>query len=303
MPKRAVLFAGQGAQYVGMARSLAEKFPPARDFFDRASELLGFDLLDTCLNGPEERLNATDVSQPAIFVASWAAVEWARAEQPELLDGIEAAAGLSLGEYTACVWAGVFEFESGIRLVVQRGRAMQTASERVPSGMASVLGASREQVEQLIADVSQAGRLWIANLLCPGNIVVSGETAALEALERHVGERDDGVRVVRLAVAGAFHTPIMQPAQEALSAAIDATELRDARCPVYSNVDAAPHTAAVEIRELLKRQLMSPVLWEQSIRRMVEDGVEEFLEVGPKRVLRGLLRRIDRTLKCVNLEV
>ncbi len=302
MPQRAVLFAGQGAQYVGMARELVEQYEPARTWFNQASELLGFDLLELCLHGPAERLDATDVSQPAIFVASYAALCRVREQTPERLDGVVAAAGLSLGEYTALVFAEALSFDEGLRLVIERGRAMQEAAERVPSGMASLLGASREQATELIERVRDKGRLWLANLLCPGNVVVSGEKAALDALEQVVEELD-AVRCVRLAVAGAFHTELMEPARQRLQQAIEATRFQDARVPVYSNVDAMPHRDRNDFPGLLLRQLTSPVLWEDSVRRMVADGVEEFVEIGPKRVLRGLLRRIDRKLRCENVEV
>ncbi len=303
MPQRAVLFAGQGAQYVGMARQLVEQYPPARQFFDQASELLGVDLLSLCVEGPAERLDATDISQPAIFVASYAALCRLRDQEPQRLEGVVATAGLSLGEYTALVFAGALPFAEGLKLVIERGRAMQEAAEQVPSGMASLLGADRQQAEALIERVRANGRLWLANFLCPGNVVVSGELAALDALEGLIEREVDGVRFVRLAVAGAFHTELMEPARERLGRAIEAVDFQDASVPVYSNVDAAPHRNRNEFPELLLRQLTSPVLWEDAIRRMVADGVSEFVEIGPKRVLRGLLRRIDRKLRCENVEV
>ena len=303
MARRAALFAGQGAQYVGMGRSLIERWPGARELFAAASEQLGYDLLELCLNGPAERLDTTEVSQPAIFVASLAALEEARRQGADWLETVEAAAGLSLGEYTALVFAGALSFEDGLRLVIERGRAMQAAADQSPSGMASILGASHEQVEALCERVADRGRLWIANLLCPGNIVVSGDRSALEALEEIVEAEGAGLRCVRLAVAGAFHTELMEPARQRLADAIADVSFRDAQVPVYANVDAAPHQSAAEFPELLLKQLTCPVLWEQSLRAMLAAGVEEFVEIGPKRVLRGLLRRVDRKVRCKNVEV
>ncbi|MDW7995729.1 MAG: ACP S-malonyltransferase [Gemmatales bacterium] len=300
MPRIAFLFAGQGAQYVGMGKTLLEESPIARELFTRAAEALGYDLAQVCLQGPAERLNRTDVSQPAIFVASLAALEHFRSQHPEVVAQCQAAAGLSLGEYTALTFAGVLDFADGVRLVQLRGQAMQAASEKTPSGMVSVLGLDVHAVEQLCQRVRTAGRLWIANYLAPGNIVVSGDRAACDALEQIVQAEGLG-KTVRLAVAGAFHTEIMHPADKQLAQALLTIPLRPARIPVYSNVDAQPHTDPEEIRQLLVQQVVRPVRWEETMRRLLNEGFDQFYEFGPGRVLAGLLKRIHRQAQCVNI--
>ncbi len=299
MPKTAFLFPGQGAQTVGMAKDLCGNFPPARAIFDRASFVLGYDLAEVCWNGPEERINSTVVSQPAIFVASWAALEQLRAEKPELVAGCQGAAGLSLGEYTALAFAGVLSFDDALGVVKVRGEAMQAAADATKSGMASILGLERDAVESLCAAARAHGRIWIANLLGPGNIVVSGERAALDEIAR-LADAAGATRVIPLAVAGAFHTEIMKPADQHLAQALDRVELRSPRIPVISNVDAEPHLDPADIRQTLVRQVLSPVLWEDSVRRLLNDGFDQFFEIGPGRVLKGLLRRIDRKAQCEN---
>ncbi|GBD35226.1 Malonyl CoA-acyl carrier protein transacylase [bacterium HR36] len=300
MPRIAFLFAGQGAQYVGMGKTLLEQSAAARDLFARASEILGYDLASICLEGPAETLNRTDVSQPAIFVASLAALEHFRSEHAQVVAECQAAAGLSLGEYTALTFAGVMDFEDGVRLVQRRGQAMQSASEATPSGMVSILGMETAAVEQLCQRARAAGRIWIANYLAPGNIVVSGDKAACDRIEQLVNEAGLG-KTVRLSVAGAFHTEIMRPADEHLAAALRDVQLRPARIPVYSNVDAQPHTQPEEIRTLLVRQLLQPVRWEETMRRLLAEGFDQFYEFGPGRVLAGLLKRIHRHANCVHV--
>ncbi len=298
----ALLFPGQGAQTVGMGRALAESSPAARDLFDRSQAVLGNDLAQVCFEGPAERLNSTVYSQPGLFVCSLAALEQLRADQPEVVAGFGAAAGLSLGEYTALVAAGALEFEDALRVVQQRGQAMQDAADASPSGMVSLLGLERAQVEELVEKAREPGEtLQIANLLCPGNIAVSGSTAACERVAK-LAEEAGAMKTVPLAVAGAFHTPLMQPAVERLAAALAFVAISPPRVPVISNVDAAPHTDPEEIRALLVRQVVSPVLWEDSLRYLIAAGYTRFFEVGPGRVLRGLLRRIDRKIDCANVE-
>ena len=299
MPKIAFLFPGQGAQAVGMAKELCANSAAARAVFDRAREVLSYDLADVCFNGPEDRLNATDVCQPALFVASWAALEQLRDERPELVANCLAAAGLSLGEYTALAFAGSISFEDTLRLVQVRGRAMQAASDATPSGMASILGLEREQVENLCRQARAHGRVWVANLLCPGNIVVSGDRSAIESI-RVLAESAGAMKVMPLAVAGAFHTELMRPADQQLDAVLAKVEIQPPRIPVISNVDAAPHSEPVEIRQTLVRQVLNPVLWEDGVRRLLADGFDLFYEVGPGRVLKGLIRRIDRKVQCEN---
>ena len=300
MARAAFLFPGQGAQYVGMAKTLCASLPAARAIFDKAAEILGYDLLAVCADGPAERLNSTVVSQPAIFVASLAALENLRATQPDAEKNCVAAAGLSLGEYTALVFAGVLTFADGLRVVQRRGEAMQAAADATPSGMVSVLGLEPAKVEELCAASRSKGTIAVANLLCPGNIAVSGSRGrACETLERLAGEA--GARTVRLAVAGAFHTALMRPADEKLAAALAGVTLRPARIPVWSNVDARPHTDPGEIRGLLVRQVVQPVLWEGELRGMLEAGCDRFYEIGPGRVLAGLLKRVQRKAECLNV--
>jgi [acyl-carrier-protein] S-malonyltransferase len=302
MPRTAFLFPGQGAQSVGMAGPVCQSNPAARTLFDRAAEALGYDLLAVCSSGPAERLNATDVSQPAIFVASLAALEELKATHPQVLGDVVAVAGLSLGEYTALVFAGALSFEDGLQVVKARGEAMQRAAEASPSGMIALIGSDLAEVEALVAEARSTGQLEIANYLCPGNTVVSGTNGALERLEQ-IGQKKGGVRAARLAVAGAFHTSIMKPADEKLAAVLSRVEMGTPRMPVWSNVDAKPHTDPAEIRTLLVQQVVSPVRWEDTMRGMLAAGVERFYEIGPGRVLAGLMKRVHRKADFVNVTV
>jgi [acyl-carrier-protein] S-malonyltransferase len=299
MAKSAFLFPGQGAQQVGMGKQLCETLPAARQLFDQANALLGFDLADLCINGPKEKLDTTAVSQPALFVTSLAALESLRATDAAAVDSCQAAAGLSLGEYTALVFAGAMSFADGLRLVRRRGEAMQAAADATPSGMVSLIGLELPAVEDLCGKAREAGTIEVANLLCPGNIVVSGTKAACDRVAALAEE--GGARIVRLAVAGAFHTAIMKPADEALAQALAEVPIKPPRVPVWSNVDAQPHTEPEEIRGLLVKQVLQPVQWEQTMRNLLAAGFDKFYEVGPGRVLAGLLKRVQRKVDCVNI--
>jgi [acyl-carrier-protein] S-malonyltransferase len=294
--KIAFLFPGQGAQHVGMGKRIAETFPAAQALYDRARGILGYDLARLCFEGPADELDSTVISQPALFVTSLAALEQLRAESPEVVLACEMTAGLSLGEYTALVFAGALSLEDGLRVVQRRGEAMQQAADKTPSGMVSALLLEREKVLELCQEAQSAGKLYVANYLCPGNIVLSGENAACERLAELVDQA--GGKAVPLAVAGAFHTSIMKPADARLAEALAGVPIKKPEIPTVSNVDAAVHEDPDEIRDLLVRQVVSPVLWEDSVRAMLAHGVDEFYEIGPGKVLRGLLKRIDRKVTC-----
>jgi [acyl-carrier-protein] S-malonyltransferase len=300
MSKIAFLFPGQGAQAVGMCRELEAELPAVKALFDRANAVLGFDLRALCFDGPAEALEATDVSQPAIFVASLAALESLKQTNPDVVRDCQGAAGLSLGEYTALVFAGALDFESGLEVVRRRGQAMQAAAVASPSGMVSALGLDEAKADELCQRVAPHGRLWKANLLGPGNIVVSGDASALEHVEPIALELG-AMKCVRLAVAGAFHTPLMKPADEQLAEVLARVDVRAPRIPVYSNVDASPHDDPDAIRQILVNQVLQSVRWDESMRQMLADGFDTFYEIGPGRVLTGLLKRIDRKTPCTNV--
>ncbi len=300
MPRIAFLFPGQGAQTVGMCQELCHELPAARALFDRASEVLGFDLKKLCLEGPSDALEATDVSQPAIFVASLAALESLKQSDPAMVENCQAAAGLSLGEYTALVFAGAMDFAAGLEVVKRRGEAMQAASLAAPSGMTSVLGLDEAKADELCRRIAPYGRLWKANMLGPGNIVVSGEAAALQAIEP-VATELGAMKVVSLPVAGAFHSELMKPADSQLAEVLAQTPIQSPRIPVYSNVDAKPHNDPDDIRRTLVAQVLQGVRWEESMRQMLADGFDTFYEIGPGRVLTALLKRIDRKTPCTHV--
>jgi [acyl-carrier-protein] S-malonyltransferase len=296
MSRIAFLFPGQGAQHVGMGKTIAERYPAAARLYQKAGDILGYDLAKLCFEGPAEDLDSTVISQPAIFVTSLAALEMLRADSPDVVLSCEMAAGLSLGEYTALVFSGVMSFEDGLRVVQQRGQAMQDAADATPSGMVSILLLEIPAVEEIVASASSEGTLQIANYLCPGNTVVSGVNAACE----RAAELADaaGGRAIPLAVAGAFHTSIMEPADQRLAEALAGVTLARPEIPVYSNVDAATHEDPTEIKDILVRQVVSPVRWEESVRAMLDAGITEFYEIGPGKVLTGLLKRIARKVPC-----
>lgn len=301
MGKTAFLFPGQGAQVVGMGKALYDTLPEAKALFDQADDILGYSLTDLCFNGPIEQLSTTVISQPALFVTSLAALESLKKTNPEVVEACSCAAGLSLGEYTALACAGSLSFEDGLRLVAERGKAMQAASDATPSGMVSLLSAEIPVVEELCEKAREGEILQIANLLCPGNTVVSGTKAACERVVK-LAEETGAARPIALAVAGAFHTPIMRPADERLAEVLAGVLISTPKFPVISNVDAEAHNDPDEIRAILVRQILSPVQWETTIRKLIADGYDSFWEIGPGRVLRGLMKRIDRKIPCQGVE-
>ncbi|MEO8496991.1 MAG: ACP S-malonyltransferase [Planctomycetota bacterium] len=302
MSKVAFLFPGQGAQSVGMGREACDKLPAVRELFDRANAILGYDLAQLCFEGPADRLDSTVYSQPALFVCGLAGLELLKAESPELVGSVAATAGLSLGEYTSLVFADAIDFETGLTVVKIRGEAMQAASDATPSGMVSLLGLEPDAIEKLCDEARGNGILQIANYLCPGNTVVSGNKDACERVAE-LAVQAGAMKAIPLAVAGAFHTPIMQTAVERLTAALATATISAPKIPVISNVDARSHSDPEEIRSLLVQQLVKPVRWEDSMRRLLDDGCDLFYEVGPGRVLRGLMKRINRKAACEGVVV
>jgi [acyl-carrier-protein] S-malonyltransferase len=295
----AFLFPGQGAQSVGMGKELIAARPEARALFDQAASILGYDLLDICLNGPAERLNSTVVSQPAIYVASLAALEQLKIDKPEVVAGCQRVAGLSLGEYTALAFAGAFSFADGLRLVQKRGEAMQAAANASAGAMVAILLLDEARIQPLVDAASHLGPVRIANYLCPGNLVVSGATPAVNHVQ--AAAEAAGVKCIRLAVAGAFHTELMKPADEQLAQALEGVAFSPPRLPIWSNVDARPHTNPTEIRTLLVRQVVEPVRMEALLLDLLADGVTTFYEIGPGKVLVGLLKRIQRNGDYINI--
>ena len=299
MSKTAIIFPGQGAQVVGMGKDVAEVSTAAREVFREADEILGFKLSDVCFEGPAERLNATDMSQPALFVTSvaiWRALE----SQGTIAEwGPEAMAGLSLGEYTALHLAGWIEFPDCLRLVAERGRLMQAASEATCGGMVSVMGLEGEaEVNGLCKAAASGEVLAPANFNCPGQIVISGSNTACE---RAVAMAEDfGARAVKLTVAGAFHSPLMESAVEGLKSALGSVEITRGQIGVVSNVSADYHADPDGVRDLLREQVARPIRWQNSMERLMRDGFDRFIEIGPGRVLTGLMRKINRAVTTLN---
>lgn len=277
---------------------MTQQWPAAAAVFSQADEILGYPLSEICFQGPRETLDATEHSQPALLACSVAALAVLQETDPALADAADACAGLSLGEYTAMVHAGALSFEDGLRVVRERGLAMQEAADRQPSGMVSILGLGEDEVQRLCDEARQPEEiLQIANHLCPGNIAISGHQASCQKATG-LAESFGAMRAVPLAVAGAFHTGIMKPAETRLSEALAGVSIQPPAIPVISNVDAAAHSDPDEIRQLLVRQVCSPVLWGPSMNRLIEQGYDQFVEIGHGRVLRGLMKRINRRAAC-----
>ena len=285
---KAYIFPGQGAQFTGMGLDLYENSTLAQEYFERVNDILGFSITDIMFEGTAEQLKETKVTQPAIFLHSVILAKvLGDSFQPEMV------AGHSLGELSALVANNVLSFEDGLKLVSKRALAMQKACETMPSTMAAVLGLEDHVVEETCEEVD--GVVVAANYNCPGQLVISGEISAVEnACE--VLTNKGARRALLLPVGGAFHSPMMEPAREELAAAIEATEFRNPTCPVYQNVTASAVMNPDEIKKNLMIQLTAPVRWTQSIQAMIADGATEFIEVGPGKVLQGLMRKIDRSV-------
>ncbi len=298
MGQAAVIFPGQGSQVVGMGQDVAEASARARAVFDRANEVLGFDLARLCFEGPAAELERTDIQQPAIFVASvalWEAYLEAGGERALF----SRTGGLSLGEYTALHIAGAMSFDEALRLVRRRGRLMQEAALATPGGMVSLIGADEAAAAAVCDRARGDDVLAPGNFNCPGQIVISGGEAACERAVAVAGEV--GCRAVPLPVAGAFHSPLMASAAAGLWPALQETSLTAPELPVIGNVDAEYHKDPATIRESLRGQVTQPVLWQRCIERMIADGVDHFVEVGPGRVLTGLMRKINRRMTAINI--
>lgn len=292
---KAFVFPGQGSQYCGMGRDLYERFPEAKALMDRADSILGFPITNIMFNGSEDELKQTRYTQLAIFLHSYAAAT--------LLgrDGVAMTAGHSLGEYTALCFAGAISFEDAVRLVAKRGELMQNAGQQNPGTMAAIIGMADEALDSLLQEASACGTVQAANFNSPGQIVISGDVDAVRKAVELAPSK--GARMAKeLVVSGAFHSPLMKPAEKELAETLDTIAIRDAEIPVCMNVVAKPVTSAAEIRANLISQLTSSVLWSQSVQAMAEAGVTEFVEVGPQKVLQGLIKRISKSAVCAGVD-
>jgi [acyl-carrier-protein] S-malonyltransferase len=294
MNKTALLFAGQGAQVVGMGKDLAEKFPAAKTWFDRANSALGYDLAGICFNGPEAELTKTENAQPGIFLVSWVVFQLLKEQVPSLK--FDATAGLSLGEFTALTAAGAMSFEDGLRVVRQRGKFMQEACDATRGGMAAVIGLDETPTREVCAEAG----VVLANLNCPGQLVISGEAGKIaKALD--LAKAKGAKRAIPLPVAGAYHSPLMASAQAKLQMELAKIKISTPAVPVISNVTAQPHTSPTEISAQLVEQVTSSVLWENSMRYLLSQGFTRFIELGPGAALSGFMKRIDKTAQMLNV--
>jgi [acyl-carrier-protein] S-malonyltransferase len=294
MSKVALVFAGQGAQAAGMGRDLAETFPSARAWFDRANAALEYDLASVCFNGPETELTRTENAQPGIFLVGWVAFQLLKEHAPSLK--FEATAGLSLGEFTALTAAGAMSFEDGLRVVRQRGRFMQEACDATKGGMAAIIGLDEEPTRELCAEMG----VVLANLNCPGQLVISGESASVaKAVE--IAKVKGARKAIPLPVAGAYHSPLMTSAQPKLQEELSRIRMSSPSVPVISNVTAQPHGKPEEINDLLVSQVTSSVRWEESMRHLIAQRYTCFIELGPGTALSGFMKRIDKQVRMLNV--
>jgi [acyl-carrier-protein] S-malonyltransferase len=299
--RTAFLFPGQGAQVVGMGADIAQGYPVAAEVFEKANSIVGFDLRKICFEGPAEQLNTTTISQPAIFVTSAAILEVLKSNPSTSGLKADVTAGLSLGEYTALYAAGVLSFKDALILVQKRGQAMQKAADATEGTMVSIIGLDEEKVRQLCAEAGEGELLVPVNFNCPGQIVISGSRMACERAEK-LAPKYGAMKAIRLEVAGAFHTEMITSAANALKKALSnckISEPRDVR--TIANITADYYTSADQIRTGLTKQLTSAILWQKCMERLLADGVEQFYEIGPGRVLTGLMKRINRKAEVINI--
>jgi [acyl-carrier-protein] S-malonyltransferase len=294
MSKTALLFAGQGAQVVGMGKDLAEKFPGAKAWFDRANAALGYDLAKVCFEGPEADLTKTENAQPGIFLVSWVCFELLKEQAPNLK--FEATAGLSLGEFTALTAAGAMSFEDGLRVVRQRGKFMQEACDVTKGGMAAIIGLDEAPTREVCAEAG----VVLANLNCPGQLVISGEAEKI-AKACELAKAKGAKRALPLPVAGAYHSPLMASAQPKLAAELAKMNIDAPTIPVISNVNALPHGASSRTSAQLVEQVCASVRWEESMRVLLAQGFTRFIELGPGTALSGFMKRIDKTATMLNV--
>lgn len=288
---KAFVFPGQGAQFVGMGKDLYDNNPLAKELFDKANDILGYNITDIMFNGTDEELKQTKVTQPAVFLHSViSALCMGDDFAPSMV------AGHSLGEFSALVAAGALSFEDGLKLVYARAMAMQKACDAAPSTMAAIIGLPDEKVEEICVGINKEGHVCVpANFNCPGQLVISGNIEAInEACEKL--KAAGAKRALPLKVGGAFHSPLMQPAKDELQAAIEKTEFNTPKCPVYQNVDGKPHTDPAEIKANLIAQLTSSVKWTSCVQSMIADGADDFTECGPGKALQGMIARIDKNV-------
>jgi [acyl-carrier-protein] S-malonyltransferase len=299
--KTAFLFPGQGAQAVGMGGDIIHASGAAAGIFKKANDIVGFDLSGICIEGPAEQLSSTTISQPAIFTVSAALLEVFRTEPPTGGIHPDVTAGLSLGEYTALYAAGVMSFEDGLRLVHKRGQAMQAAADANEGAMLSIIGLDDETVRWVCEEAGEGDLLEPVNFNCPGQVVISGDKAACRRA-KELALRSGAIKVVRLEVAGAFHTAMMSSAAEVLAEALNGCTIAEpSRTKTIANINAMYYQTGGQIKGGLVKQLTHPILWQQCMEQLLADGVETFYEIGPGRVLTGLMRRINRKANVVNV--